>query len=190
MNLDRNNSEIDVEQYGLVKKVPHLETFLGKWDLFQSCYYFTFVYGAFWLFWLIAVFASGPTSLGIFGIFWILPLVLSLGGVIFGMKKNKRSYMVPAVSIVFVSFFVALLTFIIEFAMLYIMTKIINYSELLKWAMGNVTKEVYYMSFGTLFNTLLTAYYWLILFSVFRGEDKAKTSRSQRFQEMVQNSFT
>ena len=62
MNLDRHNSEIDVEQYGLVKKVPHLETFLGKWDLFQSCYYFTFVYGAFWLFWLIAVFASGPTS--------------------------------------------------------------------------------------------------------------------------------
>ena len=62
MNLDRNNSEIDVEQYGLVKKVPHLETFLGKWDLFQSCYYFTFVFGAFWLLWLIAVFASGPTS--------------------------------------------------------------------------------------------------------------------------------
>ena len=62
MNLDRHNSEIDVEQYGLVKKVPHLETFLGKWDLFQSCYYFTFVYWAFWLFWLIAVFASGPTS--------------------------------------------------------------------------------------------------------------------------------
>ena len=141
MNLDRINSQIDVEQYSLVKKIPRLESFLGKWDLFKSCYYFTLVFGLFWIFWLIAVIDSLGLSgrlikrknsdflkkcinkgLGIFAIFWILPLTLSLAGIFFGMRKNNRSYMVPGVSIVFVSFFIGVLVFIIEFAMLCIMT--------------------------------------------------------------------
>ena len=69
-------------------------------------------------------------GLGMFAIFWIVPLSLSLGGVIFGMRQNKRSYMVPGISIVFVSLFIGVLVFIIEFATLHISDVLLHFLRL------------------------------------------------------------
>jgi len=122
-----------------------LEKFCFMFDLYLSVKYTSVFLIVLWIIYAIGVLAShGNVGSIIWGLIWTLANIVSFLGVIYGMQKTMKTFLLPAVILVPISVVIGVINGIINFITLSIFGGI--------WVF---------------LNTGVMAYYWVALFSVY-----------------------
>ena len=98
--------------------VPKLTKFLVCLDLYQGVKYTTFVLAALWVIYAIVAFFKLALSGAIWSLIWCLVNVGAYGAVIWGMNRNNKLYLLPALYISIFNILVGVINGIINFATL------------------------------------------------------------------------
>ena len=100
--------------------VPKLTKFLVCLDLYQGVKYTTFGLAALWIIYAIVAFFKMATGGAIWSLIWCVANLVAYGGVILGMKRNNRLYLLPCLYICIFNVIVGIITGIINFLTLQI----------------------------------------------------------------------
>ena len=115
MNLDKYDDKYQLEENAFVQKIPRLEKFLGLFDLYVSVWRCTFIIGVIWGITVAAAFIPCGYFTGtILLCFWIFGILIPLIGVLWGFKKNKRSFIFPPLAVLLFDMIIAVIFAIME----------------------------------------------------------------------------
>ena len=99
--------------------VPKLTKFLVCLDLYQGVKYTTFGLAALWIIYaIVAFFNMVALSGAIWSLIWCVANLVAYGGVILGMKRNNRLYLLPCLYMCIFNVIIGTINGIINFATL------------------------------------------------------------------------
>jgi len=136
-----------------IPKPPRLEKFCFMFDLYLSVKYTSFLMVLLWAIYGIGSLISAVTGNSIWALIWSAANIIAFFGVVYGMSKNVKMYLMPALFLCPIAVIIGCINIIINFATFSIFSGI--------WL---------------LITTGITAYYWLALFSVHNDMSGSVTS--------------
>ena len=98
-----------------IPKPPRLEKFCFMFDLYLNVKYTPFILIVLWIIHTIGVIVDFGGSNLIWALIWSLANIVSFLGVIYGMQKTMKTFLLPAVILVPISVFIAIIGGIINF---------------------------------------------------------------------------
>ena len=98
-----------------IPKPPRLEKFCFMFDLYLSVKYTSFILIALWIIYAIGVIVDFGGGNLIWGLIWTLANIVSFLGVIYGMQKTMKTFLLPAVILVPISVVIGVINGIINF---------------------------------------------------------------------------
>ena len=102
-----------------IPKPPRLEKFCFMFDLYLSVKYTSYILILIWVVYAISVILSfGGGGNMIWGIIWTLINIGGFLGVVYGMNKNNRTFLVPALVLCVLAVVIGVINGIINFATL------------------------------------------------------------------------
>ena len=136
-----------------IPKPPRLEKFCFMFDLYLSVKYTSFLMVLLWAIYALSSIISAVTGNSIWAMIWSVANIVTFLGVVFGLNKNDKMYLVPALFLCPIAVIIGCINVIVNFVTLSI--------------------------FGAIWlaiTTAITAYYWLALFSVYNDMSGPETS--------------
>ena len=140
-------------------KPPRLDRFCFMFDLYLSVKYTSFLMVILWAIYALSSIISAVTGNSIWAMIWSAANIVTFIGVVFGLNKNKKMCVVPALFLCPIAVIIGCINVIVNFVTLSI--------------------------FGAIWlaiTTVITAYYWLALFSVYNDMSSPVTSPEEAYE--------
>ena len=101
-----------------IPKPPRLEKFCFMFDLYLSVKYTSFLMVLLWAIYALSSIISAVTGNSIWAMIWSLANIVAFLGVVFGMSKNVKMYLMPAIILCPIAVVIGCINVIVNFVTL------------------------------------------------------------------------